>query len=438
MNMSQLDTRFIPPFLVPVRFFLTAPFFAVLGACLLFWQPDAITLSRWTPLTLAFVHLITLGVLLMNMTGAVMQVLPVLHGKAFPAINWLPRLLHLILIAGVLGLTAGFTFGLSELLILGGGLLGLSLLLFSCSLLYIIGKPWQAGTSAQGIALATVLLLLTLFSGLWLLQGYLPSGHWISKEVTQLHLTLGIKGWCLLLIFAVAQQVIPMFHVTPDFPKSFVCIWPWVYFSVLCLYIISTLFNLAEISLILQVLELCLSSFSALLILYLIQQRKRKIPDTTRSCWQIGWSSLLLGNMLMLLQPIWPEAYLYLWHWWLGVCWLAGFVLTIISGMLLKIMPFLSYLHLQQQAGMNMQAMMLVPNMHQLIDQKHSRYCFYLWCSCLVLLLLAPLASILAQLIALVLAISFIFSAWLLFRCWQNYSNYQQKIAQEINASEDL
>ena len=56
----------------------------------------------------------------------------------------------------------------------------------------------------------------------------------------------------------------------------------------------------------------------------------------------------------------------------------------------------------------------------------------------LVLLLLAPLASILAQLIALVLAISFIFSAWLLFRCWQNYSNYQQKIAQEINASEDL
>lgn len=432
MNLAQLDTRFIPPFLVPVRFFITAPLFALLAGLLLIWQGEMISLSRWAPATLAFVHLLTLGVLLMNMTGAVMQVLPVLHGQAFPGIRWLPHTLHLLLSAGCLLLTGAFIWGDGGLFFWAGILLSLHIALFTFNLLKSIGNPFKAGSSAQAMVLAAALLLLTLFSGLGLLGGYLPDGQALDKSFTQLHLTLALKGWSLLLIFAVAQQVIPMFHVTPDFPRWLVRFWPWSYSACLLAYTLSLYASSPVLVVVFQGLELLLSSALAVLILRLIQQRKRKIPDSTRACWQLGWGFLLLGNGLLAVSPFWPEGAENLLHWWLGCCWLVGFILTVISGMLLKIMPFLSYLHLQQQAGMHMQAMMLVPNMHQLLEQKHSLWFFRVWLVLLGSFLLAPLALTLTWLAGLCLMVSAMFLLGLLLNCVYRYRRYQQNIQQAI------
>lgn len=438
MNMSQLDTRFIPPFAVPMRFFITAPLFALMAALLLFTQPDALTLSRWNESTLAWVHLITLGVLLMVMMGAMMQVLPVLHGRAFPMLQRLPALIHGTLSVGAALLCYGFWHRSSAALQLGAALLLLTLALFGTAFFVAFGRWSTAGNSARSMALSVLALVFTGITGSGLVQGHL-SGSWViepilmlDKTLTHLHLTLGIKGGVLLLVFAVAQQVIPMFHVTPEFPKRLKKFGPISYFALLMFYLLMVLVGTHTGQQVLVLLELCTSSALTLMALRILQQRKRKIPDTTFRTWQLGWSSLLLGNLLLLSQPWWPSAQMSVLHWWLGVCWLAGFALSIVLGMLLKIVPFLSYLHLQQQAGFNLQALVLVPNMHQLLAPPLGQWLLRLWLVLLLLLALSPFSPLIAQGAALMQLACFLLLAFALWRCWQRYRHYQQQILAAI------
>ncbi len=58
-----------PPFGAPLRYFLVAPLFILLAACLGIFMPDWLT-TRWSPVSLALTHLITLGYLAMVMLGA--------------------------------------------------------------------------------------------------------------------------------------------------------------------------------------------------------------------------------------------------------------------------------------------------------------------------------------------------------------------------------
>ena len=58
-----------PPFAAPLRFFLTAPFFALLAGLLLVWEGPSLLVSRWTPGTLAATHLLTIGFMLQIMLG---------------------------------------------------------------------------------------------------------------------------------------------------------------------------------------------------------------------------------------------------------------------------------------------------------------------------------------------------------------------------------
>ena len=65
-----------PPFAAPLRFFLTAPLFAMTaGLLLLVLGPDMFA-SRWMPGLLAATHLITVGFMLQVMLGALIQILP--------------------------------------------------------------------------------------------------------------------------------------------------------------------------------------------------------------------------------------------------------------------------------------------------------------------------------------------------------------------------
>ena len=53
MNTAGLSLEQAPPFSVPLRFFLTAPWFLVLAAALILWEGPGIFASRWLPATLA-------------------------------------------------------------------------------------------------------------------------------------------------------------------------------------------------------------------------------------------------------------------------------------------------------------------------------------------------------------------------------------------------
>jgi hypothetical protein len=69
-----------PPLAAPLRFFLTAPLFAILAALLVLWSGPELFASRWTGAALALTHLITVGFMLQVMLGAMLQILPVVAG----------------------------------------------------------------------------------------------------------------------------------------------------------------------------------------------------------------------------------------------------------------------------------------------------------------------------------------------------------------------
>ena len=108
MNPPGLSYDQAPPFNVPLRFFLTAPWFLVLAAALLLWEGPGIVASRWLPATLAFTHLIVLGFMAQVMLGALAQILPVVVGVSIAYPCWIATLIHVPLTLGTLALTGAF------------------------------------------------------------------------------------------------------------------------------------------------------------------------------------------------------------------------------------------------------------------------------------------------------------------------------------------
>src|SRR3546814_18024726 len=84
MIQRALSYERTPPLSGPLRFLLSAPIFLFLAGALLLWQGPLVLTSSWTPVTLAFTHLLTLGFLTMAMIGALLQILPVVSDIQWP------------------------------------------------------------------------------------------------------------------------------------------------------------------------------------------------------------------------------------------------------------------------------------------------------------------------------------------------------------------
>jgi hypothetical protein len=101
---AGLSLEQAPPFNVPLRFFLTAPWFLVLAALTdcCGKGPD-IFASRWLPAALALTHLLTLGFMAQVMLGALLQMLPVVVGVVVPRPRLTAALIHIPLTLGDAG-----------------------------------------------------------------------------------------------------------------------------------------------------------------------------------------------------------------------------------------------------------------------------------------------------------------------------------------------
>lgn len=349
MNPPGLAYHQAPPFHVPLRFFLTAPWFLMLAGLLLFWEGPAIFASRWLPATLALTHLLALGFMAQVMLGALMQIFPVVVGVSVAYPQWIVALIHLPLTLGTLALVGAFlgagpTGFQSAVALLGLGL-GVALIAFHRAL-------WRAPVVTDTvIALRCALgaLLVTAVMGL-LLGGYFGWGGFTLPMVTltNLHAVWGLVGWTALLVAGVAYQVIPMFQITPLYPA-----WLSRGFAPLL-----TVLLLAESVLTLSnwlwaatvtgaALALILIIF-AVRTLVLLGQRRRKISDPTLIYWRISMISLAAGAAGWLVTrwtPGWTHAPTV--ELLLGILLIVGFSVAVINGMLYKIVPFLAWFHLQ-------------------------------------------------------------------------------------------
>jgi len=426
MNLYGLSLDNIPPISTPLKFFLVAPVFGVLAGLLLVGYPELLT-NRWLPATLAFTHLLTLGVGAMVMLGALFQVLPVVSNSAVPGHQLIAPWVHHGLVGGTLTLAAGFLttwswlFGLAAFLLASG--FGLFVAAFGTSLV----KARPAGDTTVTLRLAALSLVATLvLGGLQLSLHLWPEAGLYHPHQTQLHAFVGGFGWVLLLVMGVSFQVIPMFHVAPAFPR-------WVCRRLtLVIFVANAVFlsagqSVAAYALLLTMVATILYATEAMKVL---MGRKRKLVDYTVRFWQLGLSQLIAAALLTLgltftESVAWRTPVESL----SGLVFALGFVLSVILGMLQKIVPFLIYLHLQRMALASPQTMMVkLPHMKALIPTVHSRWQFRLQLLLLPCIYLAPWVPLMAVVAGLLVVVTFGWLAYCIWGAWRQYEKVESRL----------
>ena len=376
-----------PPLAAPLRFFLTAPCFAIgAGALLLASTPDDIG-SRWTPTVLALTHLIAAGFMLQAMFGALLQIMPVVAGANMTAPLRVARAVHALISAGVLALVAAFLSYWPPLFTLAALLLGAGVVLFITAAGRSLVGLSATSPTLQGVRVALVGLGVTLFLGLLMSVSLGGSLDLPLLELADLHLGWGFVAWGTVLLAAVAYVVVPMFQLTPAYPGGFS---RWFSFAVLTTALLWTLAVWASGSIAVTVSAGALVALAALfcaLTLHIQRQSKRARFDATQQLWRVAMLCALAACLVWSTAQLSPDvAQSPAWPLVCGVLLLFGAFMSVIVGMLYKIVPFLIWLHLQNEGRGRVAA----PNMKKIITERAmNRQALAHQLSCLLLLLAA-------------------------------------------------
>ncbi len=380
MNYTALSLNQTPPLSVPLPYFLAAPLFAAVAAMgLLFAGPEFLA-SRWTPGMLALTHLLTVGFLGTTMLGAMQQLVPVLVGVPLPSQRAVAYLLFPLWIAGACLLILGMGRATPVMVQSGGALLALAVGVFVLLVGYSLWRSSSRHATVRSMALAIAALAVTVSLALYLIlsfSGQLPLAH----PLTGLHIGWGSIGWVFILLAGVAYQVVPMFQITPEYPLT---LRKWLapaVWGILVLWSLQGFF--APLIHSAWLLAAGLVVF-ALQTLRLQARRRRKLADVTLDFWRLAMVSLTLSVLVWAFGQRFSGIPVEL---LVGLLFFVGFALSAVNGMLYKIVPFLIWLHLNnrlQQAG---QWQGKVPNMKQVVPERHARWQFRLHVSAQFLLI---------------------------------------------------
>ncbi|MBI5890723.1 MAG: hypothetical protein HZB47_08610 [Nitrosomonadales bacterium] len=401
-NSLSLDQA--PPIGVPLRFFVTAPLFAVTAALLALWQGADLFGSRWSPAMLGITHLLTLGYLGLIMLGAILQMLPVVAGTPVRRPVPVAGAIHVLATGGIALLCYGLIFTAPLALKIALPLLGTALLSFAALVFLTLRRALPQNMTARAMRLAVLMLAATVLLGLVLLSNH-AFGWWLQarEALAELHLTWGLLGWVGLLIAGVAFQVVPMFQLTPAYPVRLTRrLVPALFILLLALAAAS---RFPEFQLALKILLAAGFAVFALTTLQLQAKRRRKLSDVSLDLWRGGLIGLLSAVALWLAAQLVPaigelQGYGML----LGVLMIVGFAMSIINGMLYKIVPFLVWFHLQGRRGANGTT---VPNVREILPESRSRPQMRLHFAALAVLLAAVLVpAVFAYPAALLFAVS--------------------------------
>tara|TARA_R110001583_G_scaffold12280_7_gene54653 strand:- start:13780 stop:15102 length:1323 start_codon:yes stop_codon:yes gene_type:complete len=439
MNINALSFNALPPIDLPFRFFLTAPVFIIVCALLILCSGETLWLSRWQPSMLALTHGFTLGFITMVMMGALLQLLPVIGGIGIAKPRRIVLVCHSALVVGTLCLMANFIWPSTLLTVITLLLLVLGLGIYIVAIALVLLKKLSQGDSIIGFRLAIVSLFFVIILGALMLNLSLPtaidlsifSSSFTGKNLTNSHAVLGLVGWGSLMIMSVSFQVIPMFHVAPSFPKKISGYLPTGIFVLLLLFVFKPKIMTPIIMLVHGVF--------ALSLLFIISKRKRKIPDNTIRYWQLAALSLITLNVFY----FFPESYLPAIYipktvaqnktMLLAAFFIYFYLVAVIQGMLLKILPFLSYTHLQQRCLTNFSAMQYLPHMHEFLDKKHGKWLFYLHVITGVILLSTIMFPSIYWLLSMLLIIEFSWLLTLMIKTIRLYFSTLNKINSSVN-----
>ena len=373
MELAGLSTDQAPPISAPVRFFLTAPLFGILAGFLILFSDANTLMNRYSIESIVITHAITIGFLSFIMLGSMTQMLPVLAGAKMPKVELVTKSSYFLLVIGVISMLFGLytsdtLFNIIAFIGLGGGFL-IILTATALSLKTVV----NFNATVRGISTSMVFAFLIVFMGLYLLYSYIindiDSTHMVVANV---HSVWAVFGFAVILIIGVTFQVLPMFYVAPKF-KAFCkkrVVW-LISIGLIIWLILSAYFE--EYTLFGKLwIAMFVWAFATTVWLKL-SKRRRPISDVTVWYWRSASIFLTLGSFLWIFDEYFKHEYIVMVAILIG-----GFILSIIIGMLYKIVPFLVWFHLNGMGYMS------IPTINEMINKKVAQIQFVLFIASLI------------------------------------------------------
>jgi hypothetical protein len=330
----------------------------------------------------------------MVMCGAMIQMLPVLAGSPVPRVVPVGTFVHLFLTIGTGLLATAFLTGSRAMMVTASLLLVVAFLVFIFAVAIALRRIKISNVAVSGMGAALFALLITVGLGVLLAAGM--TGLITGANLlffTDLHLSWGMFGWVALLLISVSYQVVPMFQVTPEYPSL---LRRWLIpllLMVLALWSVLSYFAVGRllphvVADALFLLLLCGLFLFAAVTVRLQAQRLRRIPDVTLRFWRIGLVAVFgcgIAWFVAWISPTFsqaPSTALVI-----GIGLVLGAAVSFLNGMLYKIVPFLSWFHLQNRQLALMCMTVQVPNMKQLLPDRDATRQLWVHLAALLLLL---------------------------------------------------
>ncbi len=357
-----------PPISAPLRFFITAPLFAMCAGVLLLWAGPELFASRWTPAALALTHLITVGFMMQVMLGAMQQLLPVMTGANIRRPLLVATLVHTaITLGGILLVLAFLTakpllFGCA-VASLGGGVA----IFIGAAVQALQGVP-TTSPIVRGMRLGLLGLCVTVSIGLLNAVSMGWSLGLPLEQLANVHLGWGFVAWGGAMLGAVGFVAVPMFQQTPQYPGWFGRGFAVVAITTVALWTVAELAGVVRGASVLAIGVVLVAASFAWMTLQVQRKSKRPKLDAVQRLWRVAMVSALLACALWLLTRV--SGTVAQWQSWpllFGALLLFGGFMSVILGMLYKIVPFLVWLHLQNLGH----GRLMAPNVKKVLDERH-------------------------------------------------------------------
>ncbi len=404
-----------PPISVIFGLFMLGAFFGIVSsaAVLLFG------VSIFDPSStgaIVMVHLLALGVMMSFMMGALFQMLPVVTGVVLQDPIPKANMLKVLLTTGVLSLIAGFVFKVWFLFLFAAIFLGSGLLYIWAQMASRLARLSNHSASSRGMLFALIHMGVLVSLALYLTFSYanmIDGGYFLP--IKQMHYSYALFGWIALLISSISFQTIEMFYVTPPYPKWFSQNVPIAVFVLLGIVSVSLAIksNLSTVSLILIYL---IFGIYGVLTLIRLSRRKRPLADATVWFWRIGMSSLILSMAVLIVNTFVNMSTLLD----ISVVLFASFALSVVWAMFYKIVPFLTWFHL------NAQGYLTAPMMHEVIHPKTAKKHLWVHIGAITAFLLAIYFPSVIYLAGVLLSITFGWTLYQIIHAGKLYKHTQK------------
>jgi len=361
-------------------------------------------------------HTLTLGVMLSFMFAALFQMLPVIAGVTLSSPIQKANVVQFPFIFGVFSLLLAFNFTSAWLFLLASLLLGSSILYITVVMLKNLFALSHHSSASKGMLVALFSLGIVILLALYMtgaLAGVLNGSYY--AQIKTAHYSFGLFGWISLLIISISFQVIEMFYVTPPYPKL---VSKYLPLTLLLLLIITAMVGIFVpiIWVISNILLVLLLTSYAFLTLKRLTQRKRPLTDATVWFWRLGLSTFILSMLTLVITNFtdlsWVKSLSYIFF--------ASFALSIVFAMFYKIVPFLTWFHL------NSQGYFTAPMMHEVIHPKTAMKHLYIHLATIVTFVLSLFFAPLIFLAGLLTIVSFGWMAYQIIYAWKLYIHTQK------------